>query len=565
MKKGFIQKNYNLILIMLAISVILLNIKSILTDYNYDSGYAVAQAYRILRGDAMFSQMWEPHQTSAFLCAGLMKLYHLITGTYDGVVIYLQTMGVIIKGFFTWMIYQTLKRKIPKSVLSIMCIFFFSVSPKGLPMPEFSNMQLWFSIGAFCFLISYFSDQNKKWKLILAGIFLCLEILSYPSCLIVFPGILLLIYFYSSNRVKDGIILTLTCFLLGSIYCGYFLSVLGYNGFLQGIINTVFGDNSHNISLSEKLFRYGKELVNILLYLVSVGTITGIVAWLVKKGDYIKLSLKRYWVSFFFLALLIRDIVVSIGVHMEYDERLPIYIPFIIVALYTINACNGEERRIVVSGLTISICGFVATLLLTNLTIAATLNYLVLGIMVSFLPIMKKIEKTDTDKGRTAQYGIIFLFLTVTLFRNAYIMKCMSTEKTNIFNIRGIVTEGPVKGIASEHMGPYILNNTYNEWKKHIKSGDRVLIIGELYDPIYYLYEDVEISTPSTICTPTYNEFLLEYWKNNPEKYPNVVIVDCWFGEERVEQDSWIMDWVKNEFEWTSVTDGMYWRYYRAE
>lgn len=82
---------------------------------------------------------------------------------------------------------------------------------------------------------------------------------------------------------------------------------------------------------------------------------------------------------------------------------------------------------------------------------------------------------------------------------------------------------------------------------------------------IGYLYGDTEISAASTISTPTYDESLLDYWEKNPEKYPNVVIVDCWYGSLNVPQDSWIMQWLENDFCPSSYADGQYWRYYRAE
>ena len=66
----------------------------------------------------------------------------------------------------------------------------------------------------------------------------------------------------------------------------------------------------------------------------------------------------------------------------------------------------------------------------------------------------------------------------------------------------------------------------------------------------------------STICTPTYDEKLLKYWEQNPQKYPNVVVVSCWFGELKVAEDSWIMQWLETEFRADTVIDGQYYRYY---
>ena len=44
-------------------------IKILLVGYDIDEQYAIAMSYRLLRGDFPLLNMWEPHQTSAFLSA----------------------------------------------------------------------------------------------------------------------------------------------------------------------------------------------------------------------------------------------------------------------------------------------------------------------------------------------------------------------------------------------------------------------------------------------------------------------------------------------------------------
>ena len=51
--------------VLIALSVIAA-IKLIITDYTLDEEYQLLMAYRNIRGDAIFGEMWEPHQTSAF-------------------------------------------------------------------------------------------------------------------------------------------------------------------------------------------------------------------------------------------------------------------------------------------------------------------------------------------------------------------------------------------------------------------------------------------------------------------------------------------------------------------
>lgn len=78
-----------------------------------------------------------------------------------------------------------------------------------------------------------------------------------------------------------------------------------------------------------------------------------------------------------------------------------------------------------------------------------------------------------------------------------------------------------------------------------------------------YLYEDVNICIDSTICTPTSSDRLLLYWEPNPDKVPHVAIVDCRFGELRIAEKSWIMQWINEEFGEDSYVDGTYLRFYR--
>lgn len=90
------------------------------------------------------------------------------TESTAGLVIYLHTIGLAIKGGVTFLLYKTLKNHISKEALFFMCLLFFIMNPKEILLPEFSNMQIWFEVMLFCCLVVYFRDQNKK-KMAAAG------------------------------------------------------------------------------------------------------------------------------------------------------------------------------------------------------------------------------------------------------------------------------------------------------------------------------------------------------------------------------------------------------------
>ena len=62
---------------------------------NLDEEYQLVMSCRSVMGDKLFVDMWEPHQSSAFLCTFFMKPYLQFFGV-TGIVIYLRTCGTLI-------------------------------------------------------------------------------------------------------------------------------------------------------------------------------------------------------------------------------------------------------------------------------------------------------------------------------------------------------------------------------------------------------------------------------------------------------------------------------------
>ena len=528
--------DYRRIFGILVIATILANIKSILNDYNADSGYAIVMSYRQVRGELLLSEMWEPHQTSGFLAALLIKFYLMIVGTTTGIVLYLQAAGVIIRGLFMLFFYHSMKSFIRKDMLMLMCLFFFSATPKGLPMPEFSNMQVWFSIGLICSLIRYLRKQDKTVWLVLSGIFLCLQVLAYPSCLIVYAGVVGLLAYYTKKKWKNIGIFTGVCACGGGLYCGWLLYKLGLDGLTSGIKNIVSGDSSHSASLISKFGGYVWECISILGFFIVIGIFTYVILWLIKiiyryrkiKPEAVCTS--NLLLAVFFILLFASELIAILMVDMDYSTQIPMYIPIIVTAVLLKKYCADHEQQMFVVATILGFFNFLATLMLTNLSAASSLSYMIPAVMMACIPIVRGIERSPVLKQRRMSYSLLFLFCGVIIFRSGCLFSSMSGLKTNPLYLGGIVKDGPAVGIISEYMGPYVFNETLQEWKELVNDGDSVLIIGNktTYDPLPYLFSDVEISVPSTICTPTYDEKLLDYWETYPEKYPDVIVVDCW-------------------------------------
>ena len=56
----------------LLILTVLASIKMLLQNFSLDEEYQIMMSYRNIMGDTMIDTMWEPHQTSSFLCTVFM-------------------------------------------------------------------------------------------------------------------------------------------------------------------------------------------------------------------------------------------------------------------------------------------------------------------------------------------------------------------------------------------------------------------------------------------------------------------------------------------------------------
>lgn len=376
----------------LILGSILVNIKNIFTSFDVDVEYALAMSYRMAQGDKMFLQMWEPHQTSAFLSAAFMWLYLKLFHTTTGIAIYMNLVGVLLKGAITVVLYRTLRKHTDRRVLLCTCIFFFTVNPKDILMPEFSNMQLWFSVLLFCSLFQYIRNQEKKGWLLLSGLFLCLEVLAYPSCVIVYFGALACLILYARNKRTDILLLTGECIAGGSLYILYFALRMGIGELWSNLREIALGDESHGGVALTKWRGYGRDTAEILVYMffyaaLSWGAVK-IYAYIKNRragGNRVRLE-KGWYIVCFMLCFYVQNFtsIFIVSETLDYDYLI-IYLPICVLGLMLCKYCSAEESQACRMGIMISVCGLAATLLLSNLTVFTMLAYGVLGVCVAML------------------------------------------------------------------------------------------------------------------------------------------------------------------------------------
>lgn len=168
--------------------------KILFAGYDIDEQYAVSMAYRLLKGDRLLADLWEPHQTSGWLCMLLMAPYAAIFHTTTGIVLYLRLWGLLLHSAVGFCLYRTLKSYLDREHALLVCGIYFFALPKIMFLPEFSNIQIWCLLLAVLCLLRYYGPSASQpgsyalRHLVFAGCFLALEVLSYPSTLLAFAA-----------------------------------------------------------------------------------------------------------------------------------------------------------------------------------------------------------------------------------------------------------------------------------------------------------------------------------------------------------------------------------------
>ena len=150
----------------------------------------------------------------------------------------------------------------------------------------------------------------------------------------------------------------------------------------------------------------------------------------------------------------------------------------ILLFLVTAGAWNAkglerEEKRLywclsVIGGL-----GFLAALILSDLSLFSSVPYGLLAILAAWIPISKMRVSAEAKRG----IGVCFAcFVILLAFRCVYVRTPMTGrgQICSVFSDLSMVRTGPAFGIITNDEGVYIERDSYPEWEKWISAAGSV-------------------------------------------------------------------------------------------
>ena len=507
------QKRINLIIdIFLIVAALLSTAKLLILGLTVDEEYAVTMAYRNAIGDGMFTYMWEPHQTSGFICTALIRAFINVTGSTDHLVIFLRFSGFIIEVFVSIFVYTTFRKNYSRHLAFSAAILSFLILPKWILTPEFSNILIWsFICLMMCIMRIYYGDNRTELWQILAGIFTCTAVLAYPSCILAVPFILIAIHLAGEkNDCKSALITFITCIIIGSGYIGYFLTRMSAGNFAFGI-RQMLSDGSHSSS-TDKLFWILSEFKDSIVPLLSITVATVLIYTTCQKVNKKEAVSSRAILPIILIVSIVYQLIYWLIPANLYFSRplLYLYIAFITGVII----CRDNKKLLwifCIPNLAIWCC----VMLVTNTGFRVTGAFLMPCIILTLVILCD-------EKSIPLSHTALFLMIFVLFFARGYLVMENNGYKETVQYVKQKALSGPAEGIYCVYNDGYVYNTAAELLNEYGEEGDAILVVGS--HSLWYMLGDYQIGTFSTISTPTFDERLLDYYELNPDRRPDLII-----------------------------------------
>lgn len=510
-------------------------LRTVFIGADIDESYALTMAMRIADGDTMFGNMWEPHQTSALLYAPIVWAFKSITGSMEGALVFMRSVGVFIQLTISIYLFWCLKEDYGKVSAFVAAVFYFNFTPKHIQSPEFTSIFYWQFMLLFLFLYQYEKGKKKRY-LYLLGISLSTLVLCYPVMVLLFP-VLCLFLALDEKDAKSRWLAILHVFLCCSICAIVFMSYLCIRTGIHTVINSVpmvMMDESHKQNLGMHIKEHALGIWDMAkITLIFTVLIQIVREWLKKKTEiqsflWICLFLGQgIWSLYQFHTIQKVNFMILYPILFQYFLLLGI--------LYLWNGKEKREHECIAGKVSIlSVIAFCGILLLSNLPTMYSASFLYPGLIWLALAIFGKEYRNSQTAKKSFWLSVclcVGLLLVQIFVTRICLVRFTATQRKNIFEGYQKVQEGVLDSV-------YLAEFDYSQYlqkmdalQRYVGPKDRLLFIGS--DMFLYSSLDAnQISTCNTISTPAFSGQLMEYYDRNSDKIPTVVFVDREYGAD---------------------------------
>ena len=552
--------------ILLGIVLLILSVigawRTVYFSADIDESYALTMAVRIVRGDRMFVDLWEPHQMSALLYAPVVFFYRCVTGGLTGILVFMRQAGILVQLLMSIWLYRFLKKECSSPLAMVLAFAYFNFTPKHIQSPEFTSLCYWLLMVLLLCLWAYQRNRGKQYP-VLAGLAMSALVLCYPTMLVLFA--VCLIWFLTLRREtgeqetypeqitlqkekrKAAGLFAGTCVLAGMLFLA-FLFIRGGAGEVLCNIPNILSDASHTQNFLQLWKHHIVQLWDMLkltlplIIILQVGRPV-----LDKKNRYgfailsILLAVQMVWGIYQFHTI----------VKVNFMVFFPILLQLFVIGWYAA-VCFPQEREKKAAYRTCLLINLTAVFCImsaSNLDAVYSVSFLMPSVLFGFLMLKEamlpdvgtegaKADHTVTEcagaekrelacrrMGKVVFALVLALFLIQLVTTRIFLVRFTSTQRKNLFEGYYQTQTGPLAGIRLGEFDYRQYEAKSAALTKYVSDDDVFLFVGcDMF--LYSALQGAEIGTGNTISTPVFSDQLLHYYEKYPQRIPTVVFVD---------------------------------------
>lgn len=539
------KKKYNRIVWWQAVLLLAAFVTAICKIYigmDHDESYIVVMGIRLLNGDRMFDTMWDLHMTSAWPAWIGTEVFYRITGSLDGLVVFLRILSVILQFAVAYIVYRILKKYYAQESAFLAAILTASFLPRATQNLEYGLLEMLFVVLTSVLIYDVIRQANDGgtvswWKIVISAILFSVAVLAYPTIILAFPVYLVaacLLLNRKNAKWQVPLVFAGVCAICAGIFLVYILSYLSVPELLANI-QGILSDGTH--AEEGRMYSYGTQIISllkrsVLFIAVSVAGYLCTKKWFPQKEN----------ILFYLLAVPTAVLVVSNVTGIRPSGPIGLQVRYLLAAVSGLVLYFSGKKKDWVLFWLFMLPGFAVYLGVmfgSNMGIEENASFLYLDLIAVVLLFSEYIidKKTDSSTGIScegAKYEVkwnqrvqqicLMTFVAGILFTRGYFVRITGTGPANITEHRVQMTDGALAGV---YVYPEEAEN-YHEKEREIQSysdsEDVILYLGG--EALCNTFTEGQFTSATCISTPVFNEEWVAYYENEKHPQPTVVFVD---------------------------------------
>ena len=520
----------------------LIMVRQIFVGLEIDEPYALALGFRLVQGDRLFAEMWEPHQLCSLPPALLVAAYLGLTGTTTGLLVFVRAVLLVCKAALSWAFYREFARDLGKSGAGLALVLFL-YTPKWFLGPDYIGQQFLFTVAAFlCFHHYVTRGFRRPWLVAVGAVFACLSFLAYPQSAAAFPVLWLGLFLLGRRGGEPrflGIprgawVLLGSCAVCGGAFLLWALAGMGFDAaaFLERV-GLILNDPQYGFTAAEKLAQLARQSLSVLrgwMWPLAAALVVG--AWLFRRRTFARervALLLGLWALFAIAQCTVRA--VRDG---SLDERQ--FVPVLVLAgawaFWRGWRLDGVPALFWLGYLP-GLAAYLFILRSTVLGLPATFLYLTWPAFCGLLVLLRR----QPRMGRALLAGMLVFFAVCRVW-------CVQTTGWKSATVADtplvVIENGPAKGILADRKAADMQECLYEALAPY--RGQAVLqAIGE-QNGLGFLMADgtLTVAQASVISGTDSDPRFEEYYRMVPGQLPDVILYDDAEVRDMAQFHAWI-------------------------